>query len=144
VDEDTNAFNRVMDCFRLPRKTDEQKRARDLAVAEANRGATRVPLSVLERVPELLERTAEVARIGNQNSLSDAGVGALVARGAAEGAYYNVLINLASLAELDQSEEPGFAAEARARAEQAFELSEQRAEKTRALVRDKLRDALGG
>jgi len=108
VDDDTQAFNRVMETFRLPKRTPEQVRAKDLAVAEATREATRIPLSVLTRVPQVLELAAEVGEIGNANSLSDAGVAVLTARAAAEGVYYNVLINLASLQDLDQSAEPGF------------------------------------
>jgi glutamate formiminotransferase/formiminotetrahydrofolate cyclodeaminase len=138
VDEDTNAFNRVMDCFRLPRKTDEQKQARSLAVADATRGATRIPLSVLERTAELSALVAEIATIGNRNSLSDAGVGGLVAMAAAEGAFYNVLINLDGLEELDQSAEPEFAEETRKRAREALEKCEEHAQATRRAVRAKL------
>ncbi len=98
IDDDTDAFNRVMDAMRLPKASAEQQRARDLAVAAATRDATRVPLAVLERTPDLLARVAEIAAIGNANSLSDAGVAALTALAAAEGAWYNVLINLGALA----------------------------------------------
>ncbi len=77
IDGDTDAFNKVMDCFGMPRKTDAQKRARDLAIAGATRGATRVPLSVLEKLPRVIELAAEIGEVGNQNSLSDAGVAVL-------------------------------------------------------------------
>ena len=97
VDEDTRAFRRVMDAMRLPQKTDEEKQARSAAMLEANRGATLVPLSVLERSLEVMELAREVATRGNPNSVSDAGVAALCARAAAEGAWLNVLINLKSL-----------------------------------------------
>ncbi len=116
IDGDTDAFNKVMDCFGLPKATAKQQQARDLAIAEATRGATRVPLSVLERVPEVLDLAEEIGRIGNVNSLSDAGVAVLTALTGAEGAYYNVLINLAGLKDLDQSAEPDFIAATRARA----------------------------
>jgi glutamate formiminotransferase/formiminotetrahydrofolate cyclodeaminase len=138
VDEDTDAFNRVMDCFRMPRKTEEQKKTRGLAVAEATRGATRIPLTVLERASEMLGLVTEIAEIGNQNSLSDAGVGSLVGMAGAEGAFYNVLINLDALGELDQSADPEFAATTRKRALAAMETCEQRAQATRKLVRAKL------
>ncbi len=138
IDEDTDAFNRVMDAMRLPKATPEQQHERDLAVAAATREATRVPLGVLERVPPLLERIAETARIGNQNSLSDAGVAALAALAAAEGAYYNVLINLGSLAGLDQSAEADFAAETRARAAAALADAARLADGVRAAVRARL------
>jgi glutamate formiminotransferase/formiminotetrahydrofolate cyclodeaminase len=143
IDDDTDAFNAVMDCFRMPKKTDAQQRARSRAIAAATRGATRVPLSVLERVPELLALVEETARIGNENSLSDAGVAALAAMAGAEGAYYNVLINLDSLGREDVSEEPDFGAEALARARQALAACEERAAAVRRSVRERLEKALG-
>jgi glutamate formiminotransferase/formiminotetrahydrofolate cyclodeaminase len=142
IDRDTDAFNRVMDGFAMPRKTDQEKRARDLAIAAATRGATLVPLGVLERIPELLALADEIAIIGNQNSLSDAGVAALTGLAAAEGAYYNVAINLASLKALDQSEAPGFAADAQARAAAALAVSEERGQAARRRVRERLEAAL--
>jgi len=138
VDEDTDAFNRVMDCFRMPRKTEEQKKTRGLTVADATRGATRIPLTVLERASEMLGLVTEIAEIGNQNSLSDAGVGSLVGMAGAEGAFYNVLINLDALGELDQSADPEFAKTTRKRALAAMEKCEERAQATRKLVRAKL------
>jgi glutamate formiminotransferase/formiminotetrahydrofolate cyclodeaminase len=142
IDRDTDAFNKVMDGFAMPRKTDQEKRARDLAIATATRGATLVPLGVLERLPELLALADEIATIGNQNSLSDAGVAALTGLAAAEGAYYNVAINLASLTALDQSEAPGFAADAQARASAALATCEARGQATRRRVRALLEAAL--
>jgi glutamate formiminotransferase/formiminotetrahydrofolate cyclodeaminase len=97
MDDDTAAFERVMDCFRLPKKTDEEKAARQAAIEEANKVATLIPLSVLEACPEALELVGKVEQLGNQNSLSDAGVGGLMARAGAYGAFYNVLINLQGL-----------------------------------------------
>jgi glutamate formiminotransferase/formiminotetrahydrofolate cyclodeaminase len=142
IDEDTDAFNKVMDCFRLPRKTDQQKQERSLAVAAATRGATQVPLSVLERLPSLLELIAEIAEKGNRNSLSDAGVAALTAISGAEGAYYNVLINLSSLASEDTSEDPDFAAQTLAAAKRALQACEESARATRQQVRDQLEKEL--
>jgi len=110
IDADTDSFNKVMDAFGLPRKTEAQAKARELAVAAATREATRIPLSVLEKTPRVVELAAEIARIGNANSLSDAGVAILTAQAGAEGAFYNVLINLAGLKDLDQAAEPDFAA----------------------------------
>ncbi|MBN2199193.1 MAG: glutamate formimidoyltransferase [Candidatus Aminicenantes bacterium] len=97
VDRDTRAFNRVMDAFRLPKKTEAQSSERDRAVEEAFLEATLVPLGVLEKSIDLLKLAKKIARIGNKNSLSDAGVAGLTALAAAEGAYYNVRINLPSL-----------------------------------------------
>jgi len=70
---------------------------RDAAVTEATVAATEVPLGVLEACPEVIELCREIAHIGLQASLSDAGVGVQMARAAAAGAYQNVLINLAGL-----------------------------------------------
>ncbi len=142
IDDDTNSFNVVMDCFGLPKKTADQKKARDLAIADATRGATRVPLSVLERVPALLELAAEISEIGNAPSLSDAGVAVLTALAGAEGAYYNVLINLEGLKELDQGGEPGFYDDALERARKAMAECEALAAESRAAVRTKLEKAL--
>jgi len=115
LDTDTEAFDAVMACFRMPRKTDEQKAARDAAIMEANKGATLVPLSVLESIPEVLELVAKVVEHGNKNSLSDGGVGGQMARAAAYGAYYNVAINLEGM------EDEAWAAEIKGRAGKALD-----------------------
>jgi len=94
VDRDTEAFNRVMDAMRLPKKTDEDKAARAEAIEEATKEATLVPLGVLRRAEKAVELAETVVRLGNRNSVSDAAVAALTARTAAEGAYLNVRINL--------------------------------------------------
>ncbi len=142
IDDDTNSFNIVMDCFSMPKKTAEQKCVRGLAIAEATRGATRVPLTVLEKVPGLLQLAAEIGSIGNAASLSDAGVAVLTALAGAEGAYYNVLINLEGLKDLDQSGEPDFVNDTLVRAKAAMAESEKLAAKSRAAVRTKLEAAL--
>ncbi len=142
IDDDTNAFNAVMECFGLPKSSSEQKKARDLAIAAATRQATRVPLSVLENAPALLELAAEIGKIGNANSLSDAGVAALAGMAGAEGAYYNVLINLDSLRELDQSDEPDFGPQTRKRAAAALETCEKLAAEVRGQIRGKLESVL--
>ncbi len=144
MDHDTAAFNEVMACFGLAKATAEQAAARDRAIAAATRGATRVPLSVLEAVPELLDLAAEIAEIGNAPSLSDAGVAVLTALAGAEGAYYNVIINLESLRALDQAEEPDFPAATRRAAAAALARCEEKAAATRAAVRSRLESALDG
>ena len=97
VDRDTAAFNDVLAAVRLPRKTDEDRAARDLAMAAANRAATIVPLEVLEHGVTALELALAAAREGNPNSVSDAGVAGACALAAAEGASLNVRINLEGL-----------------------------------------------
>lgn len=94
IDLDTLAFNKVMDTFRMPKKTDEQKAERESAMQAANKEATLVPLDVTGKCVEALKIAKEVALHGNKNSVSDAGVAALTAQAGAEGAYYNVIINL--------------------------------------------------
>jgi glutamate formiminotransferase/formiminotetrahydrofolate cyclodeaminase len=97
VDDDTDAFNKVMDCFKMPKGTPEEKEARDAAIQEATKNATLVPFSVLEKSVQAAKLAKKMAEIGNQNSLSDSGVAGLTARTAAIGAYYNVLINLQTI-----------------------------------------------
>ncbi len=142
MDRDTAAFDRVMSAFGLPRATAEQRTARELAVAEATREATRVPLSVLEYAARAIELAAEIGEIGNTNSLSDAGVAVLCGAAGAEGAYYNVLINLAALADLDASAEPGFAAQARERSTDLMAACEERAAAAKSAIRGRLEAAL--
>ncbi|HEY2090586.1 MAG TPA: glutamate formimidoyltransferase [Thermoanaerobaculia bacterium] len=93
VDADTAAFDRLLDAMRMPK----DHPSRDAALADATVHAAEVPLGVLEKCPEVIELCREIARIGLQASLSDAGVGAQVARAGAAGAYQNVCINLASV-----------------------------------------------
>lgn len=97
VDLDSQAFNNLMTAYRMKRNTDEQNLEREKAVEEALKQATLVPMSVLERSVETLELSKEVALHGNKNSISDAGVASLAAQAAAEGAYYNVRINLPNI-----------------------------------------------
>ncbi|MFQ6109653.1 MAG: glutamate formimidoyltransferase, partial [Candidatus Aminicenantales bacterium] len=97
VDQDTQAFNRLMAAYRMKKKTEEQKREREEAVEEASKQATLVPLAVLEKSTEALELAREVALHGNKNSISDAGVAGLTGQAAAEGAFYNIKINLPSI-----------------------------------------------
>jgi glutamate formiminotransferase/formiminotetrahydrofolate cyclodeaminase len=99
VDRDTEAFNNVMAAARLPKKTDEDKAIRQEAMENANKEATLVPLGVLERSWDAAKIAREIVKKGNKNSVSDAGVAALTARAAAEGAYLNVQINLPGIAD---------------------------------------------
>jgi glutamate formiminotransferase/formiminotetrahydrofolate cyclodeaminase len=93
VDEDTNAFNKIIDGFRMPKSTDKEKEVRALAIENATKYATEVPFLVMETAQQSMEVMLEMAKIGIQNSLSDAGVGALCAKTAVYGAYFNVRIN---------------------------------------------------
>ncbi len=97
VDEDTNAFNKIMDAFGLPKGSDEEKRARKQAIQDATKYATEVPLKVVEVSYKSMEVMKAMAEIGNPNSVTDAGVGALCARTAVRGALLNVKINAGGL-----------------------------------------------
>ena len=97
VDEDTNAFNRIMKAFELPKQTDEEKKARSLAIQDATLYATQVPLHTMETAFKTFDLLQYMVVEGNPNSITDAAVGALCARTAILGAYLNVKINAGSL-----------------------------------------------
>jgi glutamate formiminotransferase / formiminotetrahydrofolate cyclodeaminase len=94
IDDDTAAFNKLMDAFRMRRETEAEQAAREAAIMAATRGAVDVPLSVLRRMPPTLELLLTCAQRGNANTLSDALAGAVTALACAIGAHANVLINL--------------------------------------------------
>ena len=97
VDEDTNAFNKVMDAFGLPKGSDDEKKARAAAIESATRYAAQIPFQVMETSAKSYELLAEMAEKGNPNSISDVGVGAGATRACIDGAALNVRINLAQL-----------------------------------------------
>ncbi|MBR8537821.1 glutamate formimidoyltransferase [Carboxylicivirga sediminis] len=97
VDEDTNAFNRIMDAFGLPKSTDAEKAARKQAIDDATKYAIEVPFRVMKVAFKGFEVIRAMAEVGNPNSVTDAGVGALCARTAVMGAFLNVKINAAGL-----------------------------------------------
>lgn len=104
VNEDTEAFNRIMDAFKMPKSTDEEKAARAAAIEDATFYATRIPLSTMEAAAETFPLLESMARTGNPASVSDAGVGALAARSAVLGAQLNVRINAASLKNREEAD----------------------------------------
>ncbi|MBI9033120.1 MAG: glutamate formimidoyltransferase [Bacteroidales bacterium] len=101
VDEDTNAFNKIMDAFGLPKKSDEEKSARKQAIQAATKYAIEVPFKTAKLCYESMEVCKAMAETGNPNSVTDAGVGALAARSGVIGAYLNVKINAADLEDKD-------------------------------------------
>jgi methenyltetrahydrofolate cyclohydrolase len=101
IDRDTQAFNKVMEAFALPKETDPQKALRNAAVREATKEATLVPLEVMKHCIDALALAQEVASKGNANSVSDAGVSAIMLHAACEAAALNVRINLNSLNDPD-------------------------------------------
>lgn len=97
VDEDTNAFNKIMDAFGLAKGSDSEKAIRHQAIQDASKYAIEIPFKVMEKSFASMEVIKAMAEIGNPNSVSDAGVGALCARTAVMGAYLNVKINAADV-----------------------------------------------
>ncbi len=97
VDEDTSAFNKVMDSFALPKGSAEEKAARAAAIEQATKYAAEVPLKVMETASKSYALLTEMAEKGNPASISDVGVGALATRACIEGAALNVRINLGQL-----------------------------------------------
>jgi formiminotetrahydrofolate cyclodeaminase len=104
IAEDAASFDRVLAAYRLPKETEEQRGERARRVEEAGRGAAMTPLETAERSMEVLRLLEELAKIGNQNALSDAAVGGQLAFAAIKGAHYNVAVNLSMLAETEAAD----------------------------------------
>lgn len=134
IDADTDAFTKVIEANRMPAGSAAEKADKAEALKLANRGATEVPLEVLEHCLPVFELARRAAEKGNPNSLSDAGVAGLCAMAGAEAAWYNVLINLNGI-EGDED----WVAEARQRADRALAAAEQKAGDLREMVRQRLR-----
>lgn len=97
VDKDSEAYNAVFACFKLPKATDEEKAARSAAIQEATRQAALVPMEVARKALDMMSVIADIARLGNRNAVTDACVAMMSARSAVLGALLNVRINLSSL-----------------------------------------------
>ena len=97
VDRDTEAFNRVMDAFKLPKNTEEEKKVRKEKIQEALKEAALVPLETARLCAEMIELCREIAEKGNKNSITDVGVSAIMAKAGLESAILNVKINLKSI-----------------------------------------------
>lgn len=104
VDEDTEAFNRIMQAFGMPKNNDEEKTLRSEAIQKATLFATEVPLETMKASVKVFELCRQMVAEGNPNSVSDAGVGALAARAAVIGAGMNVKINASSLKDRQKAE----------------------------------------
>jgi methenyltetrahydrofolate cyclohydrolase len=118
IDEDTEAFNKVMAAFKLPKATDEEQKIRNEAIQKAYKEAAEVPLKVLEISSEILLFAKTTLIKGNQNSISDAAVSCLLIQSCAVGAIYNVVINLNSI------EDPVIKSEMRAKLQKFSEIIE--------------------
>jgi formiminotetrahydrofolate cyclodeaminase len=102
---DNEAFERVMDAFKLPKETDELKRLRTEAIEKSTLEAASVPAEVIKNCREVIPLLEIISKKGNQNSLSDTGVAIAVIAAASEGALLNVLINYSSLNEKQKAAE---------------------------------------
>ena len=101
VDADTRAFNRIMEAFKLPKATEAEKAARKQAIHDATAYAINVPLEVMRMAAEAMDLAMDMVEKGNPNSVTDAAVGGLCARTAAEGAYLNIKINCKGFDDVD-------------------------------------------
>lgn len=101
IDEDTDAFTKVMKAYKMPKNTDEEKQARGKAVQEALKAASNLPLQVAKACLEVLALSGEMLSIGNANAASDAAVAGRMAHAAMWSAIYNVKINLGSIKDVD-------------------------------------------
>ncbi len=115
VDEDTNAFNKIMNAFGLPKGTDEEKKTRTQAIEEATKYACDIPFKVMETAYSILPMLAAMVEQGNPNSITDAGVGILCVKTAVRGAYFNVLVNAQGL------KDRAFAEDIKSRAKQILD-----------------------
>ncbi|MEK7248833.1 MAG: cyclodeaminase/cyclohydrolase family protein, partial [Bacteroidota bacterium] len=99
IDQDADAFNKVMEAFSLPKDDESQQALRDAAITAATKEATMVPLEVMKHCIDALALAQNIAANGNKNSVSDAGVSALMLHAACESAALNVRINLNALSD---------------------------------------------
>lgn len=97
IDRDSDAYDKVFACFKMPKVTDEEKAARSAAIQEATKFAALVPMQVARNAYKLMAIIMDVARLGNRNAVTDACVAMMSARSAVLGALMNVRINLGSL-----------------------------------------------
>ena len=104
VDEDTNAFNKIIDSFRMPKSSAVEIEMRKEAIESATKYATEIPFQVMETAYNSMEVMQAMIKDGLQNSLSDAGVGILCAKAAVTGAYFNVRINAKDIKDRDFAE----------------------------------------
>jgi glutamate formiminotransferase/formiminotetrahydrofolate cyclodeaminase len=101
IDEDTNAFNDVMAAFKMPKETEEQKKKRSQAIQQGYKKAAEIPLETAQTAKKVLHLSIEIAKKGNKNSITDAGVAALLGYSAVYAAALNVEINLGSIKDKD-------------------------------------------
>jgi glutamate formiminotransferase / formiminotetrahydrofolate cyclodeaminase len=132
VDEDTEAFNRVMEAYAHPGKSSEEKAFRNKAIQESMKMAALVPLRVMRKASEAFNLIRAMVETGNPNSVTDAGVGALAIGTCIKGAFINVKVNLLSV------EDKEFASELKSEAEKIWKSAETEENEILQLVEDKI------
>jgi len=132
VDEDTDAFNKIMAAFGMPKASEQEKAERKKAIQKATKNAIEVPLKVMQLAHDSMEVMQAMAETGNPNSVSDAGVGALCARTAVEGAFLNVKINAAGY------EDKQWLFKTLMQAEQLLNTAKEKEKEILAIVRQKI------
>ena len=133
VDQDTEAFNRVMEAFQLPKVTTDEVRARRAAIQSATLNAMDIPFRVMQTAYESMDVIEAMAEAGNPNSITDAGVGALCAWSAVSGAHLNILVNASGITDKESI------ARLLNEAEQLESLASERNARIQNLVRIKLK-----
>jgi len=104
IDDDAASFEGVLAAYRLPKETAEQKAERTRLIGEASRLAAEVPFRTAERALDVLRLLGELGGIGNQNALPDANMAAQLSKAAISGAYYNIVVNLATASDKDEAD----------------------------------------
>lgn len=132
VDKDTQAFYDMMDAMRLPKKSDEDKAKRAEAIQAATKQAILVPLETIEIAHQAVQVAKEIAAIGNENALSDAGVAAITANAGAKAAYLNIKINMPGI------EDEKFKTDILEKAEKLCTQIEKSATETENSIKDKI------
>ncbi|RLD86579.1 MAG: glutamate formimidoyltransferase [Bacteroidetes bacterium] len=132
VDEDTNSFNKIIEGFRMPKGTAEEKEVRKQAIEDATKYATEIPFQVMQTAFNSIEVMEAMLKDGIQNSLSDAAVGVLCAKTAVTGAYFNVRINAKDIKDKD------FSDEIIAKAEKIYQSTLQKENEVIALIDSKM------
>ncbi len=132
VDEDTNSFNKIIEGFRMPKGTAEEKELRKKAIEDATKYATEIPFQVMQTAHDSIEVMEAMLKDGIQNSLSDAAVGVLCAKTAVTGAYFNVRINAKDIKDRD------FADKMIAKAEKIYQSTLQKENEVIAFIDSKM------
>ncbi len=132
VDEDTNSFNKIIEGFRMPKGTNEEKELRKKAIEDATKYATEIPFQVMQTAYDSMEVMEAMLKDGIQNSLSDAAVGVLCAKTAVTGAYFNVRINAKDI------KDRVFADDMIAKAERIYQSANQKEKEVIALIDSKM------